>query len=944
MVLEYLSPSFIYGHDDKSSLEPDTSVNGSANLQHPASPYQSTLLFSRPSLRKPISQLFKVSANLLSSTVLHIRDGHTEEERTALRKVEERKQILHLRLKNAVTVEDWKVAARELDDLEGNLEWKANSESDDYDYELVATRLAQLDDARISCDVSRMLYLVRTALSRDLGGMGNLRLYKHSHVGTKDLIERYIDSTLETIRKLVDLDERNLPDGVDSKEILEQVVYARQAFGRTGLLLSGGATFGMNHIGVLKALFEANLLPRIISGASAGSIVCAVLCTRTDEEIPGMLKKFPYGDLAVFEDAAQEDGLLEKVGRFLTQGAWIDIKHLVRVMQELLGDMTFQEAYNRTRRILNICVSSASVYELPRLLNYVTSPNVMIWSAVAASCSVPLLFSAAPLLVKNPLTGEHVPWNPTPQRWIDGSVDNDLPMTRLAEMFNVNHFIVSQVNPHVVPFLAKDDAANTAATNGSPASSAASNWAITVTSLAKNEAIHRMQILADLGIFPNLVTKARSVLSQKYSGDITILPEINYRDFPRMLKNPTSAFMLNACLCGEKATWPKLSRIRNHCSVELELDAAVQRLRARVVFSPSQVDLRRMSESNSIGIGRRRRVSGSNVLAMAKAHDDSDGREDRDASFLAKSRPPIRTASSTSHFKTPQSSTPFITTGRTISPFTDPRPTSPPDVNAHKKSKSHHDLSPLAIPTNPLSNLSVPSQKRSNISPFRIALPDAASETDHSHTQDMAGFASSDADGDVDSLTDDSSPDPESSAETYVLSLSQSGVRTPGRSRSGTGTGTGIGGGKSDSGLFSLSQPLTPGSYLSGLALNATMPPSAIIPNIPFSSALSSPSSIRDRERERELERGRELGGALPVVTSELGMTRGRGRGSGSGGWVGSGRTPTGRGEDNKSITEPSSPERRYKRLFHASGSVNPTSHHHHSSSTGTAGGTSGTT
>ena len=30
-------------------------------------------------------------------------------------------------------------------------------------------------------------------------------------------------------------------------------------------------------------------------------------------------------------------------------------------------------------------------------------------------------------------------------------------MTRLAEMFNVNHFIVSQVNPHVVPFLAKEE-------------------------------------------------------------------------------------------------------------------------------------------------------------------------------------------------------------------------------------------------------------------------------------------------------------------------------------------------------------------------------------------------------------------------------------------------------------------------------------------------------
>lgn len=35
-------------------------------------------------------------------------------------------------------------------------------------------------------------------------------------------------------------------------------------------------------------------------------------------------------------------------------------------------------------------------------------------------------------------------------QWEDGSVQADLPMQRLSELFNINHFIVSQVNPHVV--------------------------------------------------------------------------------------------------------------------------------------------------------------------------------------------------------------------------------------------------------------------------------------------------------------------------------------------------------------------------------------------------------------------------------------------------------------------------------------------------------------
>lgn len=415
------------------------------------------------------------------------------------------------------------------------------------------------------------------------------QLYKRSHTGTKHLIEEYIDSCLATLDTLLSLPlTASTPT---SREILESLINTRQSFGRTALLLSGGATFGMNHIGVLKALLEASLLPRIISGASAGSIVAAVLCTRSDDEIPNVLQEFPFGNLDVFEDGKNPESVLHRVARFLKIGAWIDIKHLTGVMRELLGDITFQEAYNRTRRILSICVSSASVYELPRLLNYISAPNVLIWSAVAASCSVPLLFSATSILSKDPKTGLPVPWNPTPQRWIDGSVENDLPMTRLAEMFNVNHFIVSQVNPHVVPFLSREDLISPEPSTP-PDNSTIAGWGEMAVKLAMGEALHRMNVLAEIGIFKTGLTKARSVLSQKYSGDITIFPEISYTDLPKMLKNPTPEFMFTASLRGQRATWPKLSRIRNHCAIELALDMAIHRLRTRVVFSPSQTDLR----------------------------------------------------------------------------------------------------------------------------------------------------------------------------------------------------------------------------------------------------------------------------------------------------------------------------------------------------------------
>ena len=63
-------------------------------------------------------------------------------------------------------------------------------------------------------------------------------------------------------------------------------------------------------------------------------------------------------------------------------GALFDNQVLKAALRENIGDVTFQEAYNRTRRILNITVSTSGTFEMPRLLNYLTAPNVLVWSAV----------------------------------------------------------------------------------------------------------------------------------------------------------------------------------------------------------------------------------------------------------------------------------------------------------------------------------------------------------------------------------------------------------------------------------------------------------------------------------------------------------------------------------------------------------------------------------
>lgn len=61
-------------------------------------------LSANTSFISPVTRLLKTSVALVNNTVLTIRDGLTEEQRMAKIKLEERRQILHLRLKNVCVI------------------------------------------------------------------------------------------------------------------------------------------------------------------------------------------------------------------------------------------------------------------------------------------------------------------------------------------------------------------------------------------------------------------------------------------------------------------------------------------------------------------------------------------------------------------------------------------------------------------------------------------------------------------------------------------------------------------------------------------------------------------------------------------------------------------------------------------------------------------------
>ena len=130
---------------------------------------------------------------------------------------------------------------------------------------------------------------------------------------------------------------------------------------------------------------------------------------------------------------------------------------LEKILREHLGELTFEEAFRQTGQLINITVSPAIKNNTPQLLNYLTYPHLYVWSAAMASCAVPGLFTPVQLMAKSHL-GKTIPYMPG-LKWVDGALTNDLPMRRLSELFNVNHSIVSQANPHVVPFMPKQPSA-----------------------------------------------------------------------------------------------------------------------------------------------------------------------------------------------------------------------------------------------------------------------------------------------------------------------------------------------------------------------------------------------------------------------------------------------------------------------------------------------------
>jgi hypothetical protein len=291
----------------------------------------------------------------------------------------------------------------------------------------------------------------------------------------------------------------------------------------------------------------------------------------------------------------------------------MDVNKLLEVARVNYGDVTFAEAFERTGRVLNITVNSPS--EPPRLLNYLTAPDVLIWSAAAASCALAGLYAPIELQRRDPVTGRIVPYTPSKLVWSDGSMETDLPMQRLAELFNVNHFIVSQVNPHVVPLIA-------ATTTTAPGRLVVPLWRRalrTVVRASLAELGLRTLQLAEVGLLPSFLEWIPLLLQQHYTGNITITPSLTLRDYGYLLANPTPERLQECMRRGEWATWTKMVQIKVHTSIERALERGVELLKKQAAEERATA---------AAALRRSRTAAGAPATTSTIVDDDDDVLDD----------------------------------------------------------------------------------------------------------------------------------------------------------------------------------------------------------------------------------------------------------------------------------------------------------------------------
>lgn len=477
---------------------------------------------------------------------------------TPLAKTSSLKQ-LEKQMDSVRTYNQWIGLARDHDRISGAQKWRETLKSSSYSFAEIDSRNKHLKECLNSGSYRETLYALNEGVHGNMGGMGRPRLYQQAKAGTKLLIDEYVSTIAKSLEFIHSAPESEIP----LPEKLDFFRRASHCYGRSALLLSGGAGLIYFHHGVAQELINQNLLPNVISGASAGSIMAAQLGSLTDEELSAN-----YFSEKRYHEAKYEymvDALLGRSDPLDDKQAW------ERVLDEFIpDDLTFQEAFERTGRYINISISPAEKHQSSRLMNAITSPNVYIRSAVHASCSVPGMFPPIRLWAKGS-DGKPRPYLAN-RRWVDGSVSGDLPAKRLMRLYGVNHFIVSLINPFVVPFI---EDTKIRKSKGLSTTLSESFIRVLTESLTISERFLDNKGNTGSRLAAQLAYLVR-MMEQTYLGDINILLRKENFIWRHTLYGFKPGEIENLIDLGMRSTWPKIAQIKNAALISKTLDRILE--------------------------------------------------------------------------------------------------------------------------------------------------------------------------------------------------------------------------------------------------------------------------------------------------------------------------------------------------------------------------------
>jgi TAG lipase / steryl ester hydrolase / phospholipase A2 / LPA acyltransferase len=548
--------------------------------------------------------------------------------------------------RNAISQDDWMDLAERIDNIQGNDVWRSDPNCPLYERDRIAARIDEYVHLMRRRDIFELMFVLRGSIGRNKFGLLHEGLFSKALAGSKVLTETYHNVVCAALDFVCDAPVPPGEDPVPTDARLAFFNETRHSYGRTALLLSGGAALGFYHVGVVKTLMENRLMPRVIGGSSAGSIVCSMIGTRTDEECvhdlfevkgtdaPGHSGKIVFNFFRPLQKLEAEQETKErsdKVGGLMevyynTAGAFHDAKrtlqgfvpipmrkftsflydlltgntraqdifkndtaHFRDCVRENVGNFTFQEAFDRTGRILNIVVTPNNSSDPPRLLNYLTAPHVLVWSAAVASSSLPGVFEANRLVVKEADGWERYESGGS-QAFSDGSMEQDLPMQQLSEMFNINHFIISQANPHAVMFASYNQKVSIWS---NPVIGCLQQILVFLKDQVRSWLINVVSLVGARRITPLFQTQrgiGAQFFTQEYEGrssDISLIPWLGHRGLIsallHIIYNPSEAEFREWIQAAERETWRYIPAIKNHIAEEITLDRCVQRLRKRMV-------------------------------------------------------------------------------------------------------------------------------------------------------------------------------------------------------------------------------------------------------------------------------------------------------------------------------------------------------------------------